>query len=197
MKTSVKIILTLTTALFSTGLSAQFSSSENPDKVKSKGYTKTANPFTHYLYKKGFRNYDVVKNENKTDGKTTAYHELRFHSVYHQNYTQKLMYDQFGLWHKEINTETKAPALVWRDVKLFRDSPETFRVFAQGERSFRHMYASVYVFDSQEKDCLAEDHPLRDRIIQYFSDKIWNLSDSNAFAEAYNNTEIRKIIQTK
>lgn len=158
---------------------------ENPKAIKSKGYERTANPYTRFVYKSGFRNYTVEKIENKTATKTSVYHELRFHSVYSQMYTRKAMFDSYGPWTKDIASSVGEPMLVWRNVKLFPDSKETFTVFANGAKDFKLMYASVYVFDSKGKDCLAEDHPMRSKIIKLFSEKIWNLTESKNFETAY------------
>jgi hypothetical protein len=197
MKNSIKMVFALLLFTVSALATAQIGPSENPRKIKSKGFTKTANPFTHYLYIKGFREYQVVKIETITEGVTKTYNELRFNSVYSQDYTKKLMFDQFGKWDREITSPGNDPTLVWRDVKLFGDSGESFTVFSNGVRSFKHMYAAVNVFDSQNKDCLDENHPLRPKLIKYFSEKIWNLSDSKKFQETYNSLEIQKTENAK
>ncbi len=158
---------------------------ENPKTIKNKGFERTANPYTKFVYKSGFRNYTVEKIESKTDTKTTVYNELRFHSVYSQMYTRKAMFDNYGAWTKDIASSVGEPILVWRNVKLFPDSKETFTVFANGVKDFKLMYASVYVFDSKGKDCLEENHPMRSKIIKLFSEKIWNLTESKNFETAY------------
>ncbi|QFG52741.1 hypothetical protein [Chryseobacterium sp.] len=165
--------------------SAQIRSGEDPTKIKSKGFSKTANPFTHYLYKNGFRDYTVTKIETKTETETKSYNELRFHSVNSQNYTKILMYNAFGPWHRAMESTDNNYTLVWRDVKLLPGSAEKFTVFTNGVRSFRYMYAAVNVFDSENRDCLAEGHPMREKLIRHFSEKIWNLGDSKAFDEAW------------
>ncbi|MBW8359797.1 MAG: hypothetical protein K0M63_08380 [Weeksellaceae bacterium] len=197
MKNSIKLLFALFLCTVSVLATAQIGPTENPKKVKSKGFTKTANPFTQYLYIKGFRDYQVVKIETKAQDVSKSYSELRFNSVYSQHYTKKLMYDQFGKWDREIVSLGSDPTLVWRDVKLFADSGETFTVFANGVRSFKHMYAAVNVFDSQNKDCMDENHPLRPKLIKYFSEKIWNLSDSKEFQETYNNLDVQKTKKAK
>lgn len=158
---------------------------ENPKNIKNKGYERTANPYTKFTYKNGFRNYTIEKIENKTDTKTNVYHELRFHSVFSQMYTRQLMYDNYGMWTKDIGSDYGEPILIWRNVKLFPNSDETFTVFANGLRDFKNLYASVYVFDSKKNDCLDEKNPFRERLIKLFSEKIWNLSENKNFEKAY------------
>ena len=158
---------------------------ENPKTIKSKGFERTANPYTKFVYKSGFRNYTVEKIESKTETKNSVYHELRFHSVYSQMYTRQLMFDNFGIWTKDIAASVGEPMLVWRKVKLFQNSNETFTVFTNGAKDFKLMYASVYVFDAEGKDCLDENHPLRNKLIKLFSEKIWNLTENKKFETAY------------
>ncbi len=162
-------------------INAQQNTTEDPLKVKSKGFQKTANPYIHYVYIKGFKNYTI----DKLEGKEAGFHELRFHHVASVMYTRQLMFDSFGKWQNEIEISGSEPMLVWRDVTLLKNSKETFTVFAGGISEWKEKYASVSVFDSKRNDCLAENHPLRKQLIQFFSEKIWNLADAKAFEKAY------------
>jgi len=161
-------------------MNAQKAETEDPTKVKSKGFQKTANPYIHYVYINGFKNYTV----EKLEGKETGFHELRFHHVVSAMYTRQLMFDNFGKWQNEIEILGTEPMLVWRDIKLLKNSKETFTVFAGGISEWKEKYASISVFDSKRNDCLAENHPLRKQLIQFFSEKIWNLADAKAFEKA-------------
>lgn len=185
MRNHLKLLLTAGLFTVSFLCTAQMSTGEDPTKIKSRGYSKTANPFTHYLYKNGFRDYSVTKIETKTETETKSYNELRFDSVYSQNYTKILMFNGFGQWDRAMESTGNNYTLVWRDVKLLPGSAEKFTVFTNGVRSFRYMYAAVNVFDSENRDCLAEGHPMREKLIKHFSEKIWTLGDGKAFDEAW------------
>ncbi len=174
------IVLILFSAVFQQ-INAQQKPTEDPAKIKSKGYQKTANPNIHYVYTNGFKDYSI----EKLEGKETGFHELRFHHVASAMYTRQLMFDNFGKWQNEIEILGTEPMLVWRDIKLLKNSKETFTVFAGGISEWKEKYASISVFDSKRNDCLAENHPLRKQLIQFFSEKIWNLADAKAFEKAF------------
>ena len=141
---------------------------------------KTANPNVPYIYKNGFLSYTIVKNI------VLDANELKFNAAASAMYTQKAMYDKFGVWAREIKTDNEMhPILVWEKVKLFEDEAKLYTVWAKGAENWSEIYASVLVFDENNKDCLVENNEAKSKIIQYFSERIKKLSNSDAFYKAY------------
>ena len=108
---------------------------------------KTANPNVPYIYKNGFLSYTIVKNI------VLDANELKFNAAASAMYTQKAMYDKFGVWAREIKTDNEMhPILVWEKVKLFEDEAKLYTVWAKGAENWSEIYASVLVFDENNKD---------------------------------------------
>ena len=139
----------------------------------------------------------ILKNNYKTilDAKfksivnkdTLFLNEIRYECVYSAMYTQKGMYDRFGKWDEEIYTTAKQhPILLWNNVKLFPNDTTEFTVAANGLESFETIYASVLVFDKQNKDLLSENSEYKTKLIEYFSDMIRsNNTGKEDFYEIY------------
>ena len=155
--------------------------SENENGIKQK----TANPNTPYIYKNGFKDFNIVSILT-IQGKDSSYiNELRYNAVAASMYTKKVMFDKFGKWDKEIRPNNERhPILVWEKVKLFNDNDKIYSVATSGVESIKEIYASVMVFNNNT-DCLAKNNPKKDSIINFFSSGIVNLSFSNKFYKIY------------
>lgn len=123
----------------------------------------------------------VVKNE------TIFLNEIKFECVYSAMYLQKGMYDNFGKWNWEIYPDGEIhPILVWNNVKLFANDTTEFIVAANGLESFETIYASVLVFDKNNKDLLAANSVYKSKLIKYFSTMIKSNDDKKEdFYEIY------------
>ena len=146
---------------------------------------KTFNPNSPYIYKNGYSNY-VIEPVLTISNKDSIYiNELRFNNVFSATYTQKLMFDKFGVWDKEINIKgNKNLILIWEKRKLF-NSTDVYSIATDGIENMKNIYASVVVFDSKNNDCLTKDHPKKDSIIAFFSKGIINLSSNKKFYKEY------------
>ena len=147
---------------------------------------RTANTNTPFIYENGYLNYTLVKVPLVENKETINLNELRFNAVFSAMYTKKVMYDRFGKWTKLLQpNKERHPILVWEKVKLFDNDADLYTVYADGTESSTEMYASVLVFDANNKDCLNDDHPMQSKLITYFSDGIENLNDSKNFYKVY------------
>ncbi|MGM0635686.1 MAG: hypothetical protein ACQESK_06440 [Bacteroidota bacterium] len=147
---------------------------------------KTTNPNTPFIYKNGFKNFEIKPVLASKDKDSTYVNELRFNAVLSAKYTQKLMFDEFGKWDKAIRPNNeKHPVLIWENIKLFDDKDKLYNIAANGVENWEEIYASVIVYDSNNSDCLAESNAEKDKILAYFSDGIKNLSSNNKFYEVY------------
>lgn len=147
---------------------------------------RTSNPNTPYIYKNGFKDFEI-KQVLSINGKDSTYiNELRFNAVFSAMYTKKLMFEKFGKWDKEVWTDDcRHPVLIWEKRNIFGDNGESYSIAANGVENKMEMYASVIIFDNNNQDCLTNNSPKKDYLITYFSNGIKNLSSSKKFSEAY------------
>ncbi|RRJ90181.1 hypothetical protein [Flavobacterium macacae] len=125
------------------------------------------------IYKNNFTKINFVKKESNVGNGTILLNEMRYECVASASSTRKGMFDKFGIWDKEIYiTGTKHPILVWSQVDLFSDGRK-IDVFANGIEEFKHIYASVMVFENGI-DLLAETCMEKEKISEYFSNLIKN-----------------------
>ncbi|MBS1548361.1 MAG: hypothetical protein JSS94_00665 [Bacteroidetes bacterium] len=157
-------------------------------KNKQKGVgiaKKTENPNIPKIYKNGYLNFYMEK--VPVPQKNDTLNKLKFNAVYSAMYTQKVMYDKFGKWSKEIrpNNEWRHPILVWEKVKLFDDENKLYNVYAHGEEEWEEIYASVLVFDENQNDCLKENSPNKNKVTIFFAKGIQNLNSNEDFYKIY------------
>jgi len=152
-------------------------SSTKKSAKKSKCPKIYKNKYTEILSEK----YTTIYNND-----SISYNEIRFECVYSPSYTHKVMYDKFGKWDKMIYpTNKKHPMLLWKDVDLFSDGKK-FIVVTNGVEEWKHIYASVMIFDKDENDLLSNNSKEKIALAKYFSKLILhNDHDKKEFYEAY------------
>lgn len=118
---------------------------------------------------------------------TLLLNEIKYECVYSAMYIKKGMYDRFGKWHQIIYTnENKHPIFLWNNIKLFENDSTEFKVVANGLENTQTIYASVLVFDKENKDLLADDSQYKEKLIEYFSEMIkTNNNNKRDFYEIY------------
>ncbi|MEM6720459.1 MAG: hypothetical protein AAF611_14125 [Bacteroidota bacterium] len=136
------------------------------------------NDYAGVLYHK-FR--PVVGND------TLQINEVKFECVITSFYTKKVLYDRFGMWHKEIyrNPSGRIPELLWKDIQLFEDDEKKFTVVARGVETPKTIYASIMVFDDNNYDMLHKNSPYRDKIVALFGEYIKTDTDDRKFYEVF------------
>ncbi|ANF49732.1 hypothetical protein A0O34_03885 [Chryseobacterium glaciei] len=144
---------------------------------------RTFNPNTPIIYKRGYKDFNIIK--IPVAAKKDTLHELRFNNTYFASYTQQMMFDNFGVWDKEIRPNNEEhPILVWEKRRLFPNKNTLYTIYAGGEEKFEGIYSCVLVYDD-EKDCLTEHSPDRNKITEYFADGIKNLRRRTKFYDVY------------
>lgn len=140
----------------------------------------------HKFYESNFT--EILNEEYKTVYKqdTLSFNEIRFECVYSALYTHKVMYDKFGKWNKEIfPSNRKHPILLWENVDLFSNGKK-YIVMTNGLEEWKHIYASVMVFDNNGIDLLLDSSTEKDAITFFFADLIKNLdNEKKDFYEVY------------
>jgi hypothetical protein len=123
----------------------------------------------------------VVEND------TTFFNEVKYECVDNASYIKKGMYDRFGNWNQEIYPKGRHhPILLWNNVKLFPNDTTEFIVAANGVESIETIYASVLVFDQNNKDLLSDESEYKTKLIAYFSEMIkTDNPKKNGFYEIY------------
>ncbi|WP_339919856.1 hypothetical protein [uncultured Flavobacterium sp.] len=176
MKTILKTILFF--ILFSTNLEAQkIVQQEKCPKIYKTNYTEI-------LVEK----YLTISNND-----TIKFNEIRFECVFSALYTHKVMFDKFGKWDKEIYpNNSNLPILLWENVDLYSNGKK-YNVFTTGLEEWKHIYASVMVFDNNYIDLITDDSLEKENLINYFSDLIKkNKTYRKNFYEEY-----RKMVDKK
>lgn len=167
---------------------AQDNSKNGSSQISGIGVPRsTANPNTPVIFENGYLNYTLEKIQLKDSA--IAVNELRFHAVSSAMNTKKVMFERFGKWSKEIKPSAERhPILVWEKVKLFDDDVNLYTVYCDGKENWTEMYASVLIFDAQQRDCLNETKADPSRFIAYFSEGIINVNKDKSFEKVYGKT---------
>lgn len=154
MKPTFFIILLL--FIFSCSSSQKVVKEEKCPKLYENKYTEILNEKYETIYKND----------------TIQYNEIRFECVKSAFYTHKIMFDKFGKWDKEIfPSNKKSPILVWEKVDLFSNGKK-YNVYTNGIEEWKHIYASVMVFNENDIDLLHDKSPERENLTNYFADLI-------------------------
>lgn len=147
---------------------------------------RTANSNIPYLYENGYKDFEIVRIPAVIRKDTIYTSELKFNTVHSALYTQKLMFDTFGIWDKELRAkEDNTSILVWKKRQLFPDSNVLYDIYARGVESQTQMYTAVMVFDVKENDALNENALERNKIIEYFAQGIQHLKSNSKFYRLY------------
>ncbi|MFT4684516.1 MAG: hypothetical protein ACI863_001120 [Flavobacteriales bacterium] len=109
---------------------------------------------------------------------TISYNEIRYECIGSAFASHKVMYDKYGEWDRIIFLENyNLPILSWNNIDLFNDGRE-FTIYTFGIEEWKHIYASIMVFDMKSKDVL-EDEYMRGEIAERFSYLIKNNDSKN------------------
>ncbi|MDX1773348.1 hypothetical protein DFR65_102114 [Oceanihabitans sediminis] len=138
------------------------------------------------IYKNKYTEILSEKYETIYNNDTISFNEIRFECVFSAFYSHKVMFDKFGKWDKTIYPSNKKhPILVWEKVELFSNG-EKYNVYTNGMEEWKHIYASVMVFDENNKDLLSNESTQKERLTNYFADLIKNhKTEKRDFYEAY------------
>jgi len=123
------------------------------------------------VQKSNYKNILVEKFKPAIKNETRQLNEVKYEGVFCACFTQKGMYDRFGKWDEEVYIGFH-PILFWNKVKLFPNDTTEFIVAASGLENTKTTYASVLVFDQQNKDLLTEESEYKTKLIEYFSEMI-------------------------
>lgn len=180
-----KYLALITLLLFGTyNCTSSKTISNNRNKIGLR--IETSNPNTPYIYKNGYKNFEIKPILSIRKNDSTYINELRFNAVSSAMYTMKLMYDKYGKWDKEVWLNgVNRPILVWEKRKLIETQNELYSVATNGVESWEEMFASVVVFDSKNRDCFSINYKSKDLLINFFGTGIKNLSSSRTSYNVY------------
>tara|TARA_B100000780_G_C20702424_1_gene279289 strand:- start:189 stop:473 length:285 start_codon:yes stop_codon:yes gene_type:complete len=66
----------------------------------------------------------------------------------------------------------KINSFIWENVKLLDENTNLFTVMADGTETKTDYFASIKVFDADQKDCLKENHPYQQKLIKVLTAKM-------------------------
>jgi len=128
--------------------------------------------------KTDYKGLKIVEKTEISHSVSINFNELRFYDIYSANDTMKLMYLNFGNWNSLENSSymSKTQRKVWKNIKLF-DTNEKFTIIADGTETKVEYFACLKIIDSKGKDCLKDEHPLKNKVIDFFFDKMKKTRD--------------------
>ncbi|TYB79695.1 hypothetical protein [Bizionia myxarmorum] len=133
------------------------------------------------LYINGFESAKIIH-----DKEGLAVSELQFHYTATTVETSKVMVNNFGVWKKRRPFYSeKHQAFVWENIQLLKNTSEKFTVITDGHEGDRILFSSIMVIDSENKDCLAKGHKLRDAIVMYFTEELKKEQSYDLMQKAY------------
>jgi len=138
-------------------LIAFFSCSTTNKAINSESYTQFE---IHKTQITGNINKDIIN-------------ELRFYKIESSKDAMQLVYQNYGKWNEKFDGKYQANInqIVWRHLKLL-NTEETFTVIADGTETMTNYFASLIVYDSNNKDCFDKNHPLREKLTNLFASKM-------------------------
>ena len=157
---------------------------------------KRITPSGKTIYINGFSDYKIEPFLTIIKKDSIRYHELRFNNTNSAMYAGKFMYDTFGEWDKFKLNKQPYPFVIWKNKKLFNDDPELYTVVTIGYEGNNSIYTSVLVFDSKNRDCLSDTSKSKTKLIQYFSEGIWNLTGRDKYYKLWHK-EMKKTRNSK
>lgn len=138
------------------------------------------------IYRNGFSEVLSTKYLTIYNRDTISFNQIRFQCVHSALYTQKVLYDRFGKWDKEIYPKNSShPILVWENVQLLSNGTK-YNIMADGVEEWKNIYASVMVFDDEGNDILSDSSSEKLAITEVLADLIRNNDDrKREFYEIY------------
>lgn len=117
---------------------------------------------------------------------TIKINEIRYECVYSPFYTNKVMYDKYGKWDKEIFPNNRnQPILMWYNIDLLSNGKK-YTVLTNGLEERKHVYASVMILDEKERDVLTEQTDEKFALTNFFGELIKNHNpEKKDFYEVY------------
>ena len=125
------------------------------------------------LTETAYRNVKIATSSKIIEKDTITYNELRFYNVNSASDSMKSMFLDFGpctmedkgLHQNNINRK------IWNKVALF-NTKEVFSIVADGTETRNDYYACFIIVDTNNKDCLDENYPLKNKIVDFFYERM-------------------------
>jgi hypothetical protein len=103
--------------------------------------------------------------------------EFRYFKIRSSMDAMVMMFKNYGKWDEKLSGkyQENIEQVVWKNVKLL-DDDRLFTVVADGTETETAFFASLVVYDQENKNCFDEEHPLREELIPLFLLKLFQLS---------------------
>lgn len=120
-----------------------------------------------------YRDLEIAEKTKINNSDTINFNELRFYNIDSAIDTMRLMYLDFGNWNHQENSlyMSNVNKKIWKNIQLF-DNNETFTIIADGIEFKGEYFACLSIIDSAGKDCLKDEHPLKNKVINFFYNKM-------------------------
>jgi hypothetical protein len=111
---------------------------------------------------------------------TILLNELRFYNISSARNTIQMITDTYGNSDIELDGryQNNLSQRLWKSKKIL-DNNKLYTISASGAENGVDYFASLVVFDNENRDCLIEIYPDRQAIIDFFVDKMYPIDAEN------------------
>jgi len=122
--------------------------------------------------------FEVVQVPIISEGDTLILNELRFYTIRSALNSIQMISGIYGDRDLELDGryQSNLPQMIWKRKKILNND-ELYTISACGTETGTEYFASIAVFDSQNKDCLQLNHPHRKELIDFFVGEMYEPSD--------------------
>lgn len=124
--------------------------------------------------------YEVHSTQLVTKSDTVYVDEIRFYNPKSALDCMIMMYSNHGKFDSKYDGkyQDNIKQKVWKNLDLFGDKKQ-YSIIADGTETMTEYFASLIIFDENQRNCLSKTHPDREKIIVYFLQKMQNLKQHN------------------
>jgi hypothetical protein len=124
--------------------------------------------------------YEIVEVSMISEKDTILLNELRFYNISSARNTIQMITDTYGNSDIELDGryQNNLSQRLWKSKKIL-DNNKLYTISASGAENGVDYFASLVVFDNENRDCLIEIYPDRQAIIDFFVDKMYPIDAEN------------------
>ena len=123
--------------------------------------------------------FEVVQVPIISESDTLILNELRFYTIHSARNSIQMISSIYGDWNMQLDGryQSNLSQMVWKNKEILNNN-ELYTISACGTETQTDYFASIAVFDSQNKDCFNLTHPDRQELIDFFVSKMYILVDN-------------------
>lgn len=118
--------------------------------------------------------YEVVSTPIVNEQDTSYVDELRIYRIESANDARYMMTQTYGgcTQFGEGKYQDNINQLMWKEVSLLSDEIEKFTILTDGTETGTDYFSSIIIFDSENRNCLADNYPNREAVLNALLHKL-------------------------